>query len=552
MARAAETKPPLSRRGFHDKVEALQASLRQRIDAEVDGFPVDDEARKVRRGRTFDRKRGFEFFARTYFPHYIKLPSSLLHRHLYDDLPAMLEHDAGPDRRGHRKVRIAPRGAAKSTLISQIFALWCALIGAKRFIVVAMDVYDQAALMVEAIKVELESNPRLAMDYPEFAGAGKRWREGEIVTRNQVMILGAGARQKLRGRRYGAYRPDLVIVDDVENDENVLSPDYRDKLEAWIERTLLKLGPPDGSMDFIMIGTVLHFDAVLVRMSRKPGFEVRHFKAVEVFPLRMDLWDRWQDLFVNRGEVEARSFYDMHRAAMDEGAIVNWPEVEPLYVLMVERATSETAFMSEKQGEPVSDQSPFRHMTFWVARQPQLIIFGAIDPSLGRQGARRDPSAILIGGYNRASGQLDLLEASIVRRLPDVIIADAIALAKIWKPVLWFVEAVQFQEFLRTQLMKEAQRQGVALPAIPVVPIADKTLRIQRLQPPVAAGHIRFHATHSTLLEQMRQWPGGAHDDGPDCLEMLWSGAVQYGGGVVTGGGLMMGGARNAGVMEGY
>jgi predicted phage terminase large subunit-like protein len=275
---------------------------------------------------------------------------------------------------------------------------------------------------------------------------------------------------------------------------------------------------------------VLHYDAVLVRMSRQPGWEARHFKAVETFPDRMDLWDRWQEVFLNDGEEPAHRFYEKNRAAMDAGSVVNWPEVEPLYQLMVERASSETAFMSEKQGEPISEESPFRQIIFWAQKLPNLVYFGAVDPSLGRHGANRDPSAILVGGLDPSTGVLDVMEASISRRLPDVIIADVIAMAKRWRPALWFVESVQFQEFLRTEIMKAAVRQEVPLPAIPVLPIADKGLRIQRLQPPIAAGLIRLHPSQTTLLEQLRQWPSGAHDDGPDCLEMLWSGAVSHGG----------------------
>jgi len=70
---------------------------------------------------------------------------------------------------------------------------------------------------------------------------------------------------------------------------------------------------------------------------------------------------------------------------------------------------------------------------------------------------------------------------------------------------------------------------GVALPAIAVNNITDKALRIERLQPSVAMGAIKFHASHTTLIQQMTQWPYADHDDGPDALEMLWSNAIHYG-----------------------
>lgn len=545
-------KRALSKAQFEAELVELQNRLRRRIEVEVEGFPADDAARVERIAGVMDPETGFEFFARTYFPHYIKAAPSELHKHLYADLPAMLTKPASSARKGHRKLKIAPRGAAKSTLASQIFPLWCALRQVKRFIIIVMDAYEQAALMLEAIKVELENNPRLAHDFPEFAGAGRRWREGEIVTRNEVMLLGAGSRQKLRGRRFGPFRPDLVILDDIENDENVASPDYRKKLESWVLKVVFELGPADGSIDVLIVGTVLHFDAVLVRLSKMASVETAHFKAVLDWPERMDLWERWQEVYLNVGEDEALEFYQENRAEMDRGARVNWPEMEPLYQLMVKRADSLSTFLSEKQGEPVSELSPFREITFWVVKVPKWIFFGAVDPSLGRHGQQRDPSAILIGGFDPETGVLDVVEASIRKRLPDVIIADTIAMAREFKPCLWFIEAVQFQEFLRTEIMKRAVLQEVALPAIPVNPIVDKALRIERLQPPIAAGLIRLHQSQSVLIEQLRQWPSGAHDDGPDCLEMLWTGAVHHGGRAMLGGQILTAPASSGGIFDGW
>jgi len=317
----------------------------------------------------------------------------------------------------------------------------------------------------------------------------------------------------------------------LENDEAVRSPEQRKKLESWIYRAALKVGPPDGSMDVIWVGTVLHFDAVLVRAAKSPVWRVTEFQAIVAWPDRMDLWDRFEEIFQNEGEVPARRFYEAHKPDMDRGAVVNWPGVQPLIALMLERAASHDAFQSEYQNKPISEGNPFGKLIFWNLKAPNLVFFGAIDPSLGKASKGRDPSAILIGGFDRITGRMDVVEASIRKRLPDIIIADAIALQREYRALLWFVEAVQFQEFLRTQLMMEAAKQGVGISAVPISPHADKNLRIERLQPPVAAGMIRFHPAHTTLIDQLQQWPNADHDDGPDCLDMLWQNALHYSGG---------------------
>ncbi|MGI0444843.1 hypothetical protein [Pseudomonas aeruginosa] len=51
-----------------------------------------------------------------------------------------------------------------------------------------------------------------------------------------------------------------MIGDDLENDENVRSPEQRDKLENWLEKDRAVLGSADDTMDVIVIiGTILHY-----------------------------------------------------------------------------------------------------------------------------------------------------------------------------------------------------------------------------------------------------------------------------------------------------
>ena len=120
------------------------------------------------------------------------------------------------------------------------------------------------------------------------------------------------------------------------------------------------------------------------------------------------------------------------------------------------------------------------------------------------------------------SGTLDVVEASIRKRHPDRIIEDVIALHDVHHPLLWGVEAVQFQEFFAHVLVQRAAERGIALPVRPLANSADKLLRIESLQPHMAQGRIRLHASQQALIDQLRHFPRADHDDGPDALEMLW------------------------------
>ena len=512
----------LTTRDFSKQYAGLIASLRSRIEAEVDGFASDGKAMAARVEKAKD---SLELFARTYFPHYIKHANAELHDYLYQRLVGIVDNGSGD----HDAIA-APRGNAKSTIVTQIFTIWCIVTERKHYPVIIMDAFDQAAIMLEAIKAELEFNPRLAMDYPKATGQGRLWQVGTIITANDAKVQVFGSGKRMRGLRHGAYRPDLAIGDDLENDENVRNPDQRDKLESWLKKTVLSLGPADDSMDVVIIGTVLHYDSLLARLLKNPLWRAKIFRAVIRWPDNMRLWDQWEEILLHGGEDPAKRFYQQNMLEMNSGAVVCWPQGQPLYNLMVKRARDGcAAFDSEQQNDPVSgDDAPFAECinhSLYTDLPNDLIYFGAVDPSLGKHGASRDPSALLVGGYHRATGVLYVVRADIKKRLPDRIISDVIELQRIYKCLVWSVETVQFQEFLRTELIKRSAASGVPVPARAVQPITDKILRIETLQPHMLNGQIRLHASQVTLIEQLRHFPKADHDDGPDALHMLWMAA---------------------------
>lgn len=516
-----------SSREFAAEMAELAASLRRTIEAEDVGFDQSAAAVTERRRQVNDPVTGFDYLVNNYFPHYIRhIDKSELHKYLFTRLPEIV---ASP--KGENDAIAAPRGEAKSTLVSQLFVIWCIIRGIKHYPVIVMDSIDQAYPMLEAIKAELEYNPRLLMDFPDVCGAGRVWQMGTILTRNDIKVQVAGSGKKLRGLRHGPYRPDLVVLDDIENDEQVRNPEQRDKLESWLKKTVLPLGTAGGKLDVIYIGTILHYDSVLSRTLKNPLWRSARFKALLQWPVNMSLWEKWEEILRNNGadgEMLANAFYQQHKAEMDEGAVVSWSARPILTLMMIRARDGHNTFDAEYQNDPVNgEDAPFTGcINFWVNRLNEWIFYGACDPSLGKAGGSRDPSALLVGGFNRHTGILDVVEAAIRKRVPDKIISDVIEFQRQYRCLVWAVEAVQFQEFLRTEMVKRSAALGIPVPARAVTPHTDKLLRIESLQPHMANGLIRLHPGQTTLIDQLRHFPKADHDDGPDALHMLWALAV--------------------------
>ena len=82
------------------------------------------------------------------------------------------------------------------------------------------------------------------------------------------------------------------------------------------------------------------------------------------------------------------------------------------------------------------------------------------------------------------------------------------------------MESNSSQEFMADQLIERSRKAGSQVPVEKITSVKDKMARIQSLEPKVKMGTIRFSKRHRQLLEQLRQFPKAAHDDGPDALEM--------------------------------
>lgn len=510
---------------FNRNLQAIAEDLRLMIENDVLGFQKNEPSQKVRLQKI--KELDFKFFVQTYFPHYIRSKhTSKLHNFLFEKLPNVLTQKQS------KKLAIAaPRGEAKSTLVSQLFVLFCILTNKKRFIVLAMDSIDQAYPMLEAIKAELEFNVRLKTDFPNICGQGKVWQAGSLVTKNNVKVLVAGSGKKLRGLRHGAYRPDLAILDDIENDEQVRNPEQRDKLESWVKKAIMPLGSAGEKFDLIYIGTILHFDSVLNRFLHNKAFDTAVFQAIEKLPDNMTLWDEFEAIFNNDGEKATIAFYEKNKKQMDKGAVVSWQARNILDLMLIKATIGQSSFDSEYQNDPVSENAAplAKSIKFYTKLPKDLIYFGAIDPSMGGSSKTADPSAIIIGGWDLSNRKLYVVEADIKKRLPDKIIEDAIYYQMQYKCFNWFIETVQFQAFFYQETLRRASLQGVTFPARAVKTITNKELRIESLQPYLNNEQILLNSNLKTLIQQLRHFPKAAHDDGADALEMLFNGIQEYG-----------------------
>jgi phage terminase large subunit-like protein len=218
---------------------------------ELEQIKVDPAVRKA-----LARQSHLWFFS-IYMAEHITYPFAPLHYEMF----RLTEDNSLP-----LLVLVAFRGSAKSTIMSLSYPIW-AITGKqkKKFVLILTQTEAQAKLILANIRKELENNELLKKDIGPFQEMSDQWAATSIVLSNyNARITVASTEQSIRGIRHGAYRPDLIIGDDLEDLQSVKVKDNRDKVYQWFVGDVLPAG--DKNTKIVVVGNLLHEDCLVRRM----------------------------------------------------------------------------------------------------------------------------------------------------------------------------------------------------------------------------------------------------------------------------------------------
>ena len=482
------------------------------------------------------------YFGRAYLSHYFVRESPQFHEELDSIWTKGVMKSKNPlkDAKvisrmdGSKQAIAAPRGHAKSTNFTFKDTLHAILYMYKHYCIILSDSSDQAEEFLDQIKVELEENADIIEDFGIQKGK-KAWKTSVILTKNDIKVEAIGSGKKIRGRHHRNWRPDLIVLDDIENDENVNTPEQRKKLRSWFYKAVSKAG--DTYTDIMYIGTVLHYDSLLSNVLQNPSYHTRKYRAVISWASNEKFWDEWESIYTNlfneNHEQDALGFFEKNKAAMLEGTEVLWEEKLSYYDLMIMKVTEgEASFNSELQNDPIDPENAtfnpewfdFYEPELLDFKSPEFIFIGANDPSLGKN-KKSDTSSIINLALSLKTGYMYVVDASIEKRKPDVIIDDVFEINRRLKRdyckgfYKFGVEIVQFQYFFKEVMATRSAERGEYLPIEEIQSTVNKMLRIESLQPIIKNKYLKFNRSHKTLLKQLEEFPMGKNDDGPDGLQ---------------------------------
>ena len=397
-----------------------------------------------------------------------------------------------------RKVAIAaPRGHAKSTAGSLSYALASVLFGQSDFLLLISATEDLVKPHLANIKFQLQHNEYLA---EAFNVEVLKDNETELIARTnerEFCIIAKGAEQKLRGSTWRQKRPSLILIDDLEDDEQVMSSSRREKLRRWFNNAVLPVG--SDSARFRMFGTILHMDSLLERLLHDSTWTSKRFSAHEDFDDFSNIL--WPEKFTEaRLREERQSYINSGNASGYSQEYLSYPIAE------------EDAYFKRDMFIPMSDYEISLPKNYFIA----------VDFAIS-QTERSDRTAIVVGGI--CPNNILHIEYCWAEKGDGLEIIDILfELEQRFRPELWIFENGQISKSLGPFLRSEMIKRNLYLNIHTVTPTRDKQTRARSIQKRMQVGGVRFNTNSDwfpLLQNECLTFPRGAHDDRVDALAWL-------------------------------
>lgn len=415
----------------------------------------------------------------------------------------------------------APRGSAKSTLLVFLYPFHCLMFKQRRFILIVSNTFKKASMHLETIKAELRENETLKTVFPQVKIIKDAEGDSEFCHPDgfKVKILCKGVDQigSIRGVKFGADRPDLIIGDDIEDDELVRNPSRRRELQDMYDEALIPAGQHKKTQ-IIMIGTVLHDDCQLAKLV-SPNYYPEYHKVI-------------MQAHLDVGKETERSL---------------WPERWSLADLRHLMEEKPSVYAKEMQNDPVAGHmQKFRKEDFryWKQEGTRYALYdeegkitssgnlsdciAAISCDLAWDEKRQHDFSVILPGFLTPSS--DILVSDYIckkglrpHEIEEIIFSMETRLKALTNSTVFIgFEKAKLEKVIKHLLKQAMKQRNHFLVFKDLVWDGDKQQRIETRLEPRYAQHVMYHKQGMGELEyQLERFPSGAHEDLPDALQGL-------------------------------
>lgn len=447
------------------------------------------------------------FFSKTFFPKMIRQHTPDFHRDIWGKLD-------GPSRLVSIQVF---RGGAKTSLLRSYTAKRIAY-GLAHTILYIGKSEGHAIRSVKWIRRQVEQQNLWAQTFD--LKKGNKWQDTECeiihgVDEYPIWIMAMGITGSVRGINQDDFRPDLIVIDDVIDEENSATVEQRKKISDLIYGALKEsLAPasetPDAKM--VMLQTPLNREDASTLSLNDDEWDSAVFGVWTPETADMPV-DRQESIWPERWPSE--TLRAEKRAATKRNQLSLWTREKECRLTSPETATFVESWLQ------FYDLAPARH------EMDVIIGIDPVPPPTDIQIAKglkgKDFEAFSVVG--RARDRYFLLEYALNRgHTPKWTIAEFFRLCLKWRPRKVCVETVAYQKTL-SWLLKEAMKEQRRFFVIEEV--NDRRAKYDKISDgiaPIASNECLYVLPSMVdFQQQFRDYPDVSNDDLLDATAMALS-----------------------------
>lgn len=159
------------------------------------------------------------------------------------------------------------RELAKSTR-TMMDVIYLVMTGKKKNILLVSYSSDNAEMLLRPYKNVFEQNERLRNDYGDQVNFGN-WKEKKFVLSNGASFRAIGKGESPRGAKNDEARPDVILIDDIDTDEECRNPDRIKESVNWIEQALIPTRSISNPLLIIACGNVIANYCCITEMAKR-------------------------------------------------------------------------------------------------------------------------------------------------------------------------------------------------------------------------------------------------------------------------------------------
>lgn len=477
-------------------------------------------------------------------------PMADVHRELWSDIQESIIGD-GPEQLG----RVLPRGTGKSAFGTLGPTCWVVAYKHKTYVLICSDIGSTAEKFIKDIKDNMIENSYIEQAFGKILDDKNRdfiCNATQLEFTNKTFVEAISSTSPMRGRKYKNVRPDLIILDDYQSEDDCRTEEAREK--KWKKYSddvkFAKQRPIKRDGKVIKKGTVLmawgtqqHKECFYSRLIKAPTWTFKKEKGVLVESVdeyfNSGLWLEFKNTlnnFKNENRLyDAKEFYYEHQNEMQFKTL--WSEFWDCLELALDYFENPNSFKQEVQGDvDAIGEKWFKR----INTEPRKVIEShefiktmiIVDPA-SSGGKKNDYSAFLVGseGINKCKYARKAELAKInARNEFDKYIDHIIDLLLEYTDATHVsIEKNTFNGADANQLEKKIKEHEILkyrnITIVNEMQRRNKDDKISTIVPYINNGTFIFAEEDEEFVNQLMEFAGQkftVHDDAADVSSELW------------------------------